>query len=58
MNREALSAALDRLAENLDAYRGALRSGDVESLRRKLAWSAGRKHRTVLGERSADPYYV
>lgn len=58
MNREALSAALDRLAENLDAYRRALRSGDGETLQRKLAWSAGRKHRTVLGERSADPYYV
>lgn len=58
MNRDALSAALDRLAENLDAYRAALRSDDVENLHRKLAWSAGRKHRLNLGERSADPYYV
>lgn len=58
MNRDALSAALDRLAENLDAYRAALRSDDVENLHRKLAWSAGRKHRMNLGERPADPYYV
>lgn len=58
MNEGALSAALDRLAENLDAYRAALRSGDVESLRGKLAFSAGRKHRMNLGERSDDPYYV
>lgn len=58
MNESALTTALDRLAENLDAYRTALRSGDVEGLRHKLTWSAGRKHRMNLGERSADPYYV
>ena len=58
MNRDALSAALDRLAEHLDAYRAVLCSGDVETLRQKLTWSAGRKHRTILGERSVDPYYV
>lgn len=58
MNRDALTAALDRLAENLDAYRAALRSGDRAELRRKLAWSAERKHRMNLGERSTDPYYV
>ena len=50
--------ALDRLAENLDAYRAALRSGDVERLREKLIWSASRKHRLDLGQRPADPYYV
>ena len=58
MNRGALSDVLDRLAQNLDAYRAALRSGDVEKLRQKLAWSAGRKHQMNLGERSSDPYYV
>lgn len=58
MNEPALTAALDRLAENLDAYRAALRSGDVEKLREKLIWSAGRKHRLDLGQRPADPYYV
>lgn len=58
MNENALTAALDRLAENLDAYRAALRSGDAETLRKKLARSAGRKHQMNLGERSTDPYYV
>ena len=58
MNEAALSGALDRLAENLDEYRAVLRRGDVEGLRRKLAFSAGRKHRMNLGERSTDPYYV
>lgn len=58
MNEPALTAALDRLAENLDAYRQALRSGDVERLREKLIWSASRKHRLDLGQRPADPYYV
>jgi len=58
MNTSALGAALDRLADNLDSYRAALRSGDTELLRSKLSWSAGRKHRTNLGERSTDPYYV
>ena len=58
MNRNALSAALDRLADNLDAYRDALRGGDTELLRSKLAWSARRKHQMNLGERSDDPYYV
>ncbi len=58
LNREALSGALDRLAANLDAYRAALRSGDTERLKAKLAWSAARKHRLDLGARPADPYYV
>ena len=58
MNGDALSAALDRLADNLNAYRAALRAGDAEELRQKLTWSAGRKHRMNLGERSTDPYYV
>ncbi|MDD6160513.1 MAG: prephenate dehydrogenase/arogenate dehydrogenase family protein [Oscillospiraceae bacterium] len=58
MNEGALSAALDRLSANLESYRAALRSGDVEALREKLAYSAGRKHQMVLGERSDDPYYV
>ena len=58
MNETALSAALDRLADNLDAYRTALRTGDVEGLRRKLTYSAARKHQMNLGERSDDPYYV
>ena len=46
------------VAENLDAYRAALRNGEVEQLLQKLAWSAGRKHQMNLGERSSDPYYV
>lgn len=58
MNEGALTAALDRLAENLDAYRAALRGGDTQELRRKLTRSAQRKHRMNLGERSTDPYYV
>ncbi|MGN0985867.1 MAG: prephenate dehydrogenase [Candidatus Enterenecus sp.] len=58
MNQPALTAALDRLADNLDAYRQALRSGDTELLREKLTWSASRKHRLDLGQRPADPYYV
>lgn len=58
MNRTALTAALDRLSENLDAYRAALRSGDPELLRQKLRHSAARKHQLDLGERPADPYYV
>lgn len=58
MNESALTAALDRLANNLDAYRSALRAGDTELLRSKLTYSAGRKHRMNLGERSDDPYYV
>jgi len=58
MNESALTAALDRLADNLDAYRAALRAGDTDVLRSKLTHSAGRKHRMNLGERSDDPYYV
>lgn len=58
MNEPALTAALDRLADNLDAYRAALRSGDTELLREKLTRSASRKHRLDLGQRPADPYYV
>jgi prephenate dehydrogenase len=58
MNRPALTAALDRLSANLDAYRAALADPDVEKLREKLTWSAGRKHRLDLGQRPADPYYV
>ena len=58
LNRRALTAALDRLAENLDAYRAALRSGDDGLLREKLAHSAARKHQLDLGARPASPYYV
>ncbi len=58
LNREALVDALDRLADHLDAYRVALRAGDPDRLREKLAVSAARKHRMNLGERSDDPYYV
>ncbi len=58
MNRLALSAALDRLSANLDAYRAALDSGDEGMLREKLAKSAARKHKLDLGARPSDPYYV
>src|SRR5699024_1498101 len=58
LNRPALTAALDRLADNLNAYRAALRAGDESLLREKLAFSAARKHSLDLGARPASSYYV
>ena len=48
MNSPALLSAVDRLEENLHAYREALASGDVKALSDKLAHSAGRKRRMDL----------
>ena len=48
MNSPALLSAVDRLEENLHAYREALASGDVKALPDKLAHSAGRKRRMDL----------
>ena len=58
LNRPALTAALDRLADNLNAYRAALRAGDESLLREKLTFSAARKHSLDLGARPASSYYV
>lgn len=43
MNAPALLEVLDRLQENLSAYREVLASGDTEKLAEKLSWSAARK---------------
>ena len=48
MNTPALLAALDRLEENLHAYREAIASGDTMLLSDKLAHSAGRKRKMDL----------
>ena len=48
MNTHALLAALDRLEENLHAYREAIASGDTNLLSEKLAFSAGRKRKMNL----------
>ena len=48
MNAPALLAAVDRLEENLHAYREVLASGDVKALSDKLAHSAARKRRMDL----------
>ena len=48
MNTPALLAALDRLEENLHAYREAIASGDTKLLSDKLAHSAGRKRKMDL----------
>ena len=48
MNSPALLTALDRLEENLHAYREAIASGDTKLLSEKLAFSAGRKRKMNL----------
>ena len=48
MNTPALLTALDRLEENLHAYREAIASGDTKLLSEKLAFSAGRKRKMNL----------
>ena len=48
MNSPALLTALDRLEENLHAYREAIASGDTNLLSEKLAFSAGRKRKMNL----------
>lgn len=48
MNSPALLTALDRLEENLHAYREAIASGNTRLLSEKLAYSAGRKRKMNL----------
>lgn len=48
MNSPALLGVLDRLLENLTAYRGAIASGDATLLAEKLDHSAGRKRKMDL----------
>ena len=48
MNAPALLTALDRLEENLHAYREAIASGDTRLLSEKLAYSASRKRKMNL----------
>ena len=48
MNAPALLEVLDRLQENLSAYREVLASGDTEKLAEKLSWSAARKRQMDL----------
>lgn len=48
LNRPALLTVLDRLMENLGAYREALASGDSGKLAEKLAYSAARKREMDL----------
>lgn len=48
MNAPALLEVLDRLQENLSAYREVLASGDTEKLAKKLSWSAARKRQMDL----------
>ena len=48
MNAPALLEVLDRLQENLAAYRDVLASGDTEKLAEKLSWSAARKRQMNL----------
>ena len=48
MNAPALLTALDRLEENLHAYREAIASGNTRLLSEKLAYSAGRKRKMNL----------
>lgn len=48
MNTPALTAALERLEENLRTYRETLAAGDVAALSNKLAYAAGRKRQLDL----------
>lgn len=48
MNAPALTKVIDRLEQNLHAYRMAIASGDTQALAEKLAWSANRKRQMNL----------
>ena len=48
LDAATLSRTLDRLEENLHAYREAIASGDTKLLSDKLAFSAGRKRKMDL----------
>lgn len=45
LNAGQLDGALERLEQNINAYRQVLRSGDRQALAEKLEWSAGRKRK-------------
>ncbi|MCC8181690.1 MAG: prephenate dehydrogenase/arogenate dehydrogenase family protein [Clostridiales bacterium] len=48
MNAPALTREIDRLVQNLSAYRDAIAGGDVQALSDKLTWSANRKRQMNL----------
>lgn len=48
LNAPALLQAMDRLEQNIHAYREALASGDAAALAKKLDYSAGRKRKMDL----------
>ncbi|MCC8129879.1 MAG: prephenate dehydrogenase [Clostridiales bacterium] len=48
MNATALTREIDRLVQNLSAYRDAIAGGDVQALSDKLSWSANRKRQMNL----------
>jgi len=50
LNADALDQALERLEQNINSYRQALRSGDTEVLAQKLAWSSARKRKMNQAE--------
>lgn len=48
MNAPALSRVIDRLEQNLHAYKEVIESGDTQKLTEKLTWSANRKRQMNL----------
>ena len=48
MNAPALTKVIERLEENLHAYKEAVQSGDTRALAEKLEWSANRKRQMNL----------
>lgn len=48
MNAPALTKVIERLEDNLHAYKEAVQSGDTKILAEKLAWSANRKRQMNL----------
>lgn len=50
LNADALDQALERLEQNINSYRQALRCGDSEVLAQKLAWSSERKRKMNRAE--------
>lgn len=50
LNADALDRALERLEQNINSYRQALRCGDSEVLAQKLAWSSERKRKMNRAE--------
>jgi len=55
MNADALDQALERLEQNINAYRQVLRSGDAEVLSQKLTWSSARKRKMNRTEAERKP---